>query len=245
MHSKRKRKYMASMKHFPTLLEYTAWVLKQPAEMVLGTAFDGIQYPYEMYLSEYYGTPVTVIAGDCYEINNRYYDLPAEWDGYTVGYHESDLRDAYETANGPQSGIEVTTAIETAYLREWFGMDLVPFQAYENVPCEVSEETTETIDLDAVAYQQALTARAVLMARANKGYHTGVQSLQSSIIIHDQGNGQYQIEWLYPYRGEQQRRLLCPTRPQGTFHAVEILLNHGYPLETPEVFAQVQRQMAE
>lgn len=111
---------MSRQKHFPSLNEYATWVARQPAGAVLGIAFDGIQYPYEAYLSEYYGLPVMVIAGDCYEVDGKCHPLPAEWEGFTVGYHDSDL---YERAGG--RSIEVTTEIEIAYLAELLGADAV------------------------------------------------------------------------------------------------------------------------
>lgn len=106
------------MKRFPTVGEYAKWVAKQPV-LVLGTAFNGRQYPYEGYLSEYYGTGVVVIAGDCYKMNGQQFSLPTEWDGFTVGYHDSDLYEAYEAEGQPQSGVKVTTEIEMNYLIAW------------------------------------------------------------------------------------------------------------------------------
>lgn len=133
---------MARMKHFPTLTEYAKWVLKQAKnnhEAILGTAFTGIQTPYELFLSDYYNTPVTVIAGDCYELKGSSYELPSEWECFTVDYHECDLREAYEATEDTQSGIEVTIAQEVTYLRGLLGSEIVPVQKYEQAPKELIE----------------------------------------------------------------------------------------------------------
>ncbi len=138
-------------KHFPTLNEYAAWVAKQPAGTVLGTAFNGMQYPYENYLSQYYGTPVVVIAGDYYEMNNRRYDLPTEWEGFTVGYHDSDLFESYEAAGRPQSGLEITTEAEASYLQEMIGVPMPAHEEQASTPREFNAVTTMTETINAAA----------------------------------------------------------------------------------------------
>jgi len=66
--------------------------------------------------------------------------------------------------------------------------------------------------------------------------------MRNIVIVHDLEDGYYQAVWFYEREGRQVIHTFSKGLASTTWHNVEILLAHGYPVEPKELLAKLKSE---